>query len=134
MSQVLPGVICGLPDHQKRNNGLGIHHPHSFFLPHPSCSIAFRIKPGPDPTASCDKGRKSIAAPKFMCLMHTEAKETKTWKFGAEKGLLQGPSKEDRWLMFKRPELTYGFLQSIFKGNIWGNGCRVYDFLLIGQW
>ena len=95
MSQVLPGVICGLPDHQKRNNGLGIHHPHSFFLPHPSCSIAFRIKPGPDPTASCNKGRKSIAAPKFMCLMHTEAKETKTWKFGAEKGLLQGPSKEN---------------------------------------
>ena len=30
-----------------------------------------------------------------MCPMHSEAKETETSEFGAEKGLLQGPSKEN---------------------------------------
>ena len=28
---------------------------------------------------------------------------------GAEKGLLQGPSKKDEWLVFKKPKLPDGF-------------------------
>lgn len=53
--------------------------------------------------------------------------------FGSEKGLLKEPNKK-RWLVLKRPELPEGFQGDIFIGNIWGEGCRVCDFLLIGWW
>ena len=53
-------------------------------------------------------------------------------EFGAEKGLLQGPSNEDRQLMLKRPKLPDDFLGRVLKGNIWGDGCGGCDFLLIG--
>ena len=36
--------------------------------------------------------------------------------------------------MLKRPEITDGFQGRVFKGKIWGEGCTVYDFLLIGWW
>ena len=38
-----------------------------------------------------------------MCPMHSEAKQTQM-KFGAEKGLLQGPTKENRQLMLKKAQ------------------------------
>jgi len=42
--------------------------------------------------------------------------------------------KENGWFMFKRPVLLNSFQGMVFKGNILGEGCRVYDFLLIGWW
>ena len=40
------------------------------------------------------------------------------------------PSKKNRWLILRRPELPNGFQ---FKGKTWGEGCMVYDFLwLVG--
>ena len=74
------------------------------------------------------------AKPNFMCPMHIEAKQTKTLAFGAEKGLLQGPSKENRWLVLKNSELPNSFGGRVFIGKIWGVDCRVCDFLLIGWW
>ena len=40
--------------------------------------------------------------------MHSEAKQTKMLKFGAERGLLQEPSKENRQFMLKMGELLSG--------------------------
>ena len=51
-----------------------------------------------------------------------------------------GPSKENKWLMFKSSELpeffpNFFFLRrKIFIGKIWGEGCRVCSFLLVGWW
>ena len=75
-----------------------------------------------------------VVKPKFMCRRHSEAKQTKTLEFGAQKGLLQGLSKEKGQLMLKRPKLPDSFGGRVFKDKIWGEGCRVCDFLLIGWW
>ena len=57
--------------------------------------------------------------------MHREVKQTKT-ECGAQKGLLQGPPKENRWLVLRRPELPpVGFREEGFIGKIWGESCRV---------
>ena len=69
-----------------------------------------------------------------MCLTHSEAKQTEILDFGAEKGLLQGSSKENGQLMLKNLKLPDGLGGKVFKGKIWGEGCRVCDFLLIGWW
>ena len=37
----------------------------------------------------------TVVDPRFGCLPHSEGKQTKTLEFGEEKGLLQGPSKEN---------------------------------------
>ena len=34
----------------------------------------------------------------------------------------------------QRPELPDGFQERVFKGTIWGEGCRGHDFFLIGWW
>ena len=47
---------------------------------------------------------------------------------------IAGPSKENGRLVLKRPKLPDSFQGGVFKGNIWGEGCRVCDFLLIGWW
>ena len=60
-------------------------------------------------------------------------KQAEMSRFRAEKGL-QWPNKEKGWLILKRPELPDGFQGRVFKGNIWGEGRRVCDFLLIGWW
>ena len=44
------------------------------------------------------------------------------------------PSEEYGQLMLKRTELTSSFQGRNFKGNIWGESCRVHDFLLISWW
>ena len=61
-----------------------------------------------------------VVKPKFVCPVHSEAKQTK--QFGAVKGLLQGPSKENGLLVLKRPKLPDGFQGGVFKGKI---GCGV---------
>lgn len=65
-------------------------------------------------------------------LMHSEAKQTEMLESEAAKGLFQGASKENRWLVLKRPELLDGFQRRVFKGNIWGHSSKVYDFLSTG--
>ena len=64
------------------------------------------------------KNGTAVIEPKFMCPAHSEAKQTKVLEFGAEKGLLWGPSKEDRQLKLKRPKLPDGFQGRVFKGKI----------------
>ena len=44
-----------------------------------------------------------VIEPKFVCLMHSEAKQTETSEFGAEKGLLQGHAKKTGALCSKYP-------------------------------
>ena len=41
--------------------------------------------------------------------------------------LLQGISEEKGQLVLKRLELSNDFQGGVFKGNIWAEGCRVYD-------
>ena len=45
---------------------------------------------------------------------------------------MAGPSKENGWLVLKTPKLSDGFGGEVFIGKMWGEGCRVCDFLLIG--
>lgn len=47
----------------------------------------------------------SRARQKFMCLTNGGAKYTEMLEFGAEKGLLQGPCRENGGLVLKRLEL-----------------------------
>ena len=72
----------------------------------------------------------NIIKPRFVFLMHSEAKQTETSEFGAEKGLLQGPCKEKRWLVLQRLELSHGFQGSVFKGKVREGSCRVCDQLM----
>ena len=51
---------------------------------------------------------------KFVYLTHSEAKQTKTLKFGAEEGLLQGHARRMGYLCLKNSKLLKGFSQSIF--------------------
>ena len=37
-------------------------------------------------------------------------------------------------LVLKRPRLPDSFWGRVLKGNTWGEGCKVHDFLLIGWW
>ena len=46
-----------------------------------------------------------VVEPKFVCLPHIEPKQIETFEFRAEKGLLPGPSKENRQLLLRRLEL-----------------------------
>ena len=55
--------------------------------------------------------------------MHSEAKQTETVEFGAEKGLLQGHAR--RWVAHAK--LPVGFLQSTFKSQVREGGRRVRD-------
>ena len=76
----------------------------------------------------------SVLEPKFVCPMHSEAKQRETSVFGAEKGLLQGPTKENGQLMLKNAKLSDGFWGRVFIGRIWGKGCRMWNLPLIGWW
>ena len=84
----------------------------------------------------CFLTSKGVVKLKFVCPTHSEAKQTEMSEFGAEKGLLQGPCKENRWLMLKRPELPNGFQGRSFYMQNWGGGrcCRVCNPPLIGWW
>ena len=44
---------------------------------------------------------------------------------------IAGPSKENGWLMLQKPKPPSGFPREVFVGNMWGEGCRVDDFLLL---
>ena len=90
------------------------------------------------PKTLCLPGRSTVVVEhKFLCLTHSEAKQTEVSGFGAEKSLSQGPSKENKQLVLKSPELPEGCQRRVFKGKFVGGegeGCRVCDSLLIGWW
>ena len=46
-----------------------------------------------------------VVEPKFVCPMHSEARQTGMLEFGAERCLLQGPSKEN-WVASAQRALT----------------------------
>ena len=52
----------------------------------------------------------------------------------SRKRFIAEPSKENGWFMLKRSEIADGFQGRVFKGKIWGEGCTVYNFFLIGWW
>ena len=70
--------------------------------------------------------------------MYSEAKQNKTFKFEAEKGLLQDQARITGGLCFKNPKLPEVFQQAIFKGKVRERCPRVCDQLvhnsLIGWW
>ena len=47
---------------------------------------------------------------------------------------IEGPIKENWWLMLKISIFSDGFGGEVFTGKIWGEGCRGCDFFLIGWW
>lgn len=46
-------------------------------------------------------------------------------EFGAEKRLLPRLSKRNGWLVLKRPELPYSFMEEVLEAKVWGSsvGC-----------
>ena len=52
--------------------------------------------------------------------MHSEAKQTKTLEFGAEKGLLQA-MQGDRWLFPPSPQSPNKMVKHL-KSQVWGGG------------
>ena len=65
--------------------------------------------PLPFPGSGGDNSLKVWPNAKFMCPTQGEARQMETSDCGAKKGLLQGPSKKDEWLEFKKPKLPDGF-------------------------
>ena len=74
---------------------------------------------------------KSVTKPKLICQAHSEPKQCEMSEFGAEKGLLQGQARGMGSLCSKDLNSPMVFRKG-FIGKIWGQGCRVCEFLLIG--
>ena len=57
-------------------------------------------------------------------------------EFGAEKRLLQRLSKKNGWLVLKRPELSYGFMEEVLQAKVWGSsvGCVTGNRAVTGWW
>ena len=64
---------------------------------------------------------KTVVKPKFVCPLHSEAKQTETSESGAEKLLLQGQTRRMGNLCLKDPNFL-----GLFIGKIWGEGCRLF--------
>ena len=60
---------------------------------------------------------------KFVCLTHSETKQTKMLESGAER-LAAGSGRESRQFVLQRLKLSHGFDGRVFIGTIWGEGCR----------
>ena len=58
------------------------------------------------------------------------------WNVGvwSTKRFIAWPSKENSWLVLKKTWTPWWFAGRSFIGKIWGEGCRVYGFLLIDWW
>ena len=44
------------------------------------------------------------------------------------------PCEKNGWCKLKNPELSDDLIGEVFIGEIWGESCRLCDFLLIGWW
>ena len=66
----------------------------------------------------------SVVKPRFMCPMHSEAKQTKRLEFGAEKCLLQGPNKSTG-SSFSKDANSQG---RVFKGKSGGRAAESVTF------
>ena len=74
---------------------------------------------------------EDVAKPSFVVIVRPN-QTFNVWS--REKGLLQGPYKENQAPCdSKKPELSYSFQGMVFNSKIWGEGSRVCDFLLIGR-
>ena len=60
---------------------------------------------------------RTVVEPKSVCLTHREVKQTEMFEFRAEKGLLQGPSKEkgEEGIGSKDPNSPMAFRQGFLK-------------------
>ena len=67
-------------------------------------------------------------------MTHSKTKPTETLKFGTEKGLLQGHTGRQEVHALRNPMLPDHFAGRVFKGEVRGERCSVYDFLLFGWW
>ena len=57
--------------------------------------------------------------------MHSEAEQTETSEFGAEKDLCR--AKQGEWVAHaEKPQLPDGFWGKVFIGKIWGAGCVTF--------
>jgi len=65
-----------------------------------------------------------------MCLVCVVRPNKPKWQ-SLEQSFIAGPSKVSGWLVLKIPEFLDGFLGD-FIGKIWGEVCKVRDFLLVG--
>jgi len=68
-----------------------------------------------------------------MCPTHSEARQTETYDFGAQKGLLQGHSRRMGGSCPPRPHTLLGFQQSIFKGKVRGGLWLVVPNFLVWE-
>ena len=59
----------------------------------------------------------TVSKCKFMWPMHSKVIQTKRSGFGAEKGLLYGPSKESGWLVLRNSKLPGGLGEEDFLGK-----------------
>ena len=64
-----------------------------------------------------------------MCPMHSEAKQSKTLEFGAEKGVLQCHARRTGGSC-SRPELPDGIQGRVYKGNVREENHGVCDQLV----
>ena len=67
--------------------------------------------------------RLTVTECKFVCPMHSEAKQIKMSVLGTERGLLQ--DQERRALVLENPELPDSLDAEVFIGKILGEGCRI---------
>ena len=68
--------------------------------------------------------RDPVIKPKFTCLMHSKAKQTKMLESGAER-LTAGSGNESRQFMLQRLKLSHDFDRRVFIGEIWGRDAGV---------
>lgn len=84
------------------------------------------------PAGCPEPSTATVAKHKFMFPVHSETKQTKILEFGAEKGFLQGLARRTSGCCSKTPNSPHGFQGRVLKSKIWGEFCRMCDFLLIG--
>lgn len=80
----------------------------------------------------CSFARAAAVQPKSVCLTHSEANPSEVPKFETEKELLKGPGKETSGLCSEYQNSPVAFRKGFSRAALWGEGCRMHDFLLIG--
>ena len=71
---------------------------------------------------------------KFVYPTHSEANKLKCQSLEQRKGYCRTKQGEGVAHARKNPQLPDGFQGEVFIGKIWGEGCRMCDFLLTAWW